>query len=293
MKNPKIKTLFEHAGIILFTIFFGLVFAFLSYNTLLSSLEIQQDIVEFLKALIYNEEDKLGFAAKAIISLKILNILLSFILMVFSFSLFSSGLTGLFYRTSAKKHGYEEVGHGRTLKKTVEWQLYRYSSTFLPLLVFILAAGMLFLLGVTFFNWIITGMGISTGLTFFILAFTGFNFMFFLSLAVLASLLKTISLGFGTEIAVSEPELENKIISGRSKRIISQLPGNFLLLFVYTVFVILLLVQAKSLNLMNASVFSAFFILNSIAYAGIKYLKTNAYINSLLNYHEKIKLSLH
>ncbi len=289
MGNLKNNNFLYFTRIIFFILFYGLLFALLSYYTLVSLSEIQQDILNFLKSLIYSEEDRLGMGAKLVLGLKILNVFLFFLLTLFSFSMFSSGLTGFFYVTSAKKHGYEKIDLPLALKKVTEWQLYKYPLIFLPVLKFILAAGVLFIIAVVLFNSIVAGIGVITGLSFLVLSFIGFNLMFFLSLAILVTLWKVINLSFGTEIAISEPGLDNQTISLRSRRIITAARSNALLLFVYLVFGFLLLVQLKNLDILNAQVFSIFFSFNALTYAGVKYLKTNAYIKSLLNYYEKAK----
>lgn len=291
MKNQKNSSLLYLVGIVFFILFFGLIFGLLAYYTLISVLEIQQDVLEFLKALIYNEEESFGAAAKFTLFLKTLNIVLYFLLALFSFSLFSSGLSGLFYTFSAKREGYEEVSQAQAFRKIIEWQLYKYFVIFLPLMGFVFATGIFILAGVVFFNYIVTGIGVSAAISFFILSFAGFNLMFFLSLAVLAALRKAINTIFGTEIAVSEPELDNRSIALRSKRIFPAAGSNFLLLFVFAIFALLLALQVKNLNIIDAQVFTAFILFNSVGYAGLKYLKTNAYIKSLLNYYEMAKLT--
>lgn len=276
--------------IAIFIFVFGVVFAVFTYSTLISFTEIQSELTSFLKSLIYNEEGQIGLSIKLTLALKIINTILFLFSALFSFALFSSGLSGLFYVIAARKHGYEVIDQLHALKKIIEWQIYKYLRTFLPLFGFILVTGVLFLLGVILFNFIVTSSGIITGLTSFILGFIGFNLMFFLALAVLATIWRTANLSFGTEIALSEPDLDNKTIALRSKRIITASGKNILLLFVYIVFVTLLLIQPVSLNIVDGQAFIAFFILNSINYAGVKYLKTNAYIYSLLNYHEKTSI---
>ncbi len=271
-----------------FILFYGTLFALLCYYTLASLPEINQDILEFLKALIYKEDSETDIGSRITLGLNIFNILLFFLLAVFSFSMFSSGLSGLFYVISAKKYGYEEINLLQAIKRITEWQLYKYFLVILPLLGFITVAGVLFLLSVLFFNAIVTGIGLFTGISFFIMSFIFFNLMFFLSLSILGVLWKSINLVFGTEIAVSEPQLDNLKISLRSERLIRAARSNFLLLFIYVVFGFLLMIQLIYLDILNIGIFSVFFTFNALGYAGIKYLKANAYIKSLLNYSEKI-----
>ncbi len=286
MKTRINKDPFYLTRIVIFIFLSGIVSAVFAYSTLVCASEIQQDALSFLKALIYSDKTRIGLSIELTLALKVINTILLLLSALFSFSMFSSGLSGFFYVISARKHGYERIDQLHAFKKIIEWQFYKYTQTFIPLMGFLIFTGIVFLLGVMLFNFIVTSSGIITGLTSFILGFIGFNLMFFLSLAVLAVIWKSVNLSFGTEIAVSEPELDNKTIALRSKRIITACEKNILLFFVYIVFVSLLLIQVTSFNIFNEQTFIAIFVLNSINYAGLKYLKTNAYIHSLLNYRE-------
>ena len=291
MKVQTFNNFFYTGRIFLFILLFGLIFALFSYYTLLSLSEVHQGFFDFLKALIYNENEGIGFVPKLVLTAKILNISLFFLLTLLSFALFSSGLSLFFYTWLAQKHGYEKINLLKAFKKSFKWQIYRYSYTFFALAAFVMISGLLIISGVFFFDLIVTAVGVNTGLTSFVLNFTGFNMMFFLSLAVLFTLWNGINLCFGTEIAVSEPDLDNKTISLRSKRIIFTKPETFILFFIYCVFGLFLVMQVGSLDLFDKTVFSTFFILNAFSYVMIKYLKTSAYINSLLEYYEKASIS--
>lgn len=287
MKTSKTSSFIIYTRIIIFIVFYGALFALLSYHTLSSMTEFKYDIIDFLKTLIYNEQNKIEFISKITILLKLLNIFLLFLLVLFSFSMFSSGLTGFFYPVLAEKYGYEKNSLKKTIKKITEWQIYKNLNILFPFLGFIFIFSFLIFIGTIFFNTFISVLGANTGLIFFTLSFTGFNLMFFLSLVIIFTIRKIINSGFGAEIAVSEPEIQNNAIFLRSKKFIYSEKSNFFLISVYGLFLILILIQVKNLNLLDLKVFSTFFAFNCISYTGLKYIKTRAYIKSLLNYYEK------
>ena len=248
---------------------------------------MEVSFLDILRGLIYNQEGNIAFTQKAILSLKTINTVLASILTLFLFSIFSSGLSFLFYNIQARKYCYNYIKPANALKKVFEWQVYRYSVSIAPLLGFFLVAGLFFFLGTTFFNFIVALVGINSGVISFISAFISFNMMFLLAFSVLISLWNLINFCFGTEIAISEPELDNKTIALRSKRIAFAVQENLILFSIFALFGILLVMQLSMVDVINFRNFEGVFVFNIVSFAGLKYLKTSAYINSLLTYHEK------
>ena len=293
VKIPKFSEFSQKARISVFLTATGLVFALFFYYTIVSFSGLHGNFFELLRSLIYNQDSSIWLAQQLILSLKTLNVILASLLTLFFFSLFSSGLSFLFYSILAKKHDYNYINPLKSLKKVVEWQLYRYSITFAPLLGFFFISGLLFFLGTAFFNLIVMMVGVNTGIVSFISSFIGFNMMFLFAFSGLITLWCLMSFCFGAEIAVSEPELDNKTIALRSKRLAFAVPENYILFAIYALFGILLVMQLKMVDVLNFRNFEAFFVFNILSFAGLKYLKTSAYINSLLTHHERASQSSH
>ncbi|HSA06713.1 MAG TPA: hypothetical protein P5556_06005 [Candidatus Gastranaerophilales bacterium] len=291
MKTQGLNSFFCAIQTICFILFFGFILFFFSYHTLLSLSEAQQGLWGLLKAIIYNENGHIETNSQWHLSFKIINIILGFLAVLFSFSMFSSGLSALFYRILAKKYGYIEFNPVFSFKKAAKWQLYKYFSIFQPIMIFCLSFALILLSGIMFFNILVSVAGIIPSFVTLILNFINLNLMFFFAFAVLVMAWNFITLTFGAEIAVSEPSLYNERISLRAKRIVFSSPLNILMFLAYIMFVALLITQINSFNLADLNTFMIFFGLNIINYAGIKYLKTYLYINSLLKYYEKMKLS--
>jgi hypothetical protein len=293
MKLPetdKIKEFANKNGVLLFTIAAGLVFGGLSYYFLLSADAVHVSVESFAEELIKNQDDGANMLPNITLGLQVLNVVLAFALTLFSFSLFSSGLSRLFYINLAKKYGYEETDRRQTLRKTIEWQVYRYFMAFLPLIGYAAVAGVLSLLAVLLFSPLMAIVGLSAGVVAILASFVGLNMMLFFALAVLLTLWNFTGMIFGTEIVVSEPELEKKTIARRSERIVYT-RENFLLFLVYSAFILVIATEIVRMhdNIPGFWAFLMMFSTNTMAYVGIKYLKTSAYIRSLLRYYEQVK----
>lgn len=294
LNSEKVKKFVNNNNVLLFTIASGLIFGGFAYYFLLSADVVHVNVEEFFEELVKSQDEGADVLPSITLGFQTLNAMLAFALTLFSFSLFSSGLSSLFYSKLAKKHGYEKVDGRQALRKTIEWQVYRYFFTFLPLVAFGAIFGILALLGVMLFNPLMTLVGYSVGLVSLLTSFVGLNIMFFLSLAVLLTLWNFTGMVFGTEIAVSEPGLDNRTIAQRSGKIVYR-SENLMLFFVYSAFVLFLVAELARMhdNIPGLSAFVALFLVNISVYAGIKYLKTSSYIRSLLNYYNSEKAFTH
>jgi len=294
LNSENIKKFANKNDVLLFTIAAGLVFGGFAYYFLLSADVVHVNVEEFFEELVKSQDEGADILPSITLGFQTLNAMLAFALTLFSFSLFSSGLSSLFYSKLAKKHGYEKVDGRQALRKTIEWQAYRYFFTFLPIAAFGVIFGILALLGIMLFNPLMMLVGFSAGLVSLLASFVGLNVMFFLSLAVLLTLWNFTGMVFGTEIAVSEPGLDNRTIAQRSGKIVYR-SENLLLFLAYSVFVVFLATELARMhdNIPGLSAFVALFLINISAYTGIKYLKTSSYIRSLLNCYNSVKAFTH
>ncbi len=289
MKDQKVYNFFYHLRISNFILITGLIFGLFFYYTLISLSGLQGSVSEALEILIFKQDSSFGLYPQIVLSLKVVNVFLGSLLSLFFFSLFSSGMSAFFYNLLAKKHGYEKVNLEETLKKIIDWQSYRYFKVLWPLGIYFITLSVFIILGSTFFNFIVSVIGINLSITSFIITFLGLNFMFLFVLALLFSLWNHLNMSFGTEIIVSEPEITNKNAALRSKRLIFTSGRNILLFLTFMIFISIVGKQLLIFDIQEIKTFFIFFALNCLGYAGIKYLKTSAYIKLLLNYYEKVK----
>lgn len=290
MNLQKVDKPLYAAKIAVFTILTGALLGLSIYYLLGSLSGIQQNIFEWLKSLIYEQKSGFELLPGASLGSQVLNIMSATFLTFFSYMFFSFCLSFVFYNFQAKKYNYKHLNFSASLKKAIQWQFYRYNSTFMPLLIFIITGGVLSVLLVTFFNQIMFFVGFNISAVSFVSTFIALNMLLLFSIIVLYSLWNMATLSFGTEISLSEPGLDNKKILLRSKRLIQTKPGNIMFLFINLIFISCLTFQFKNLDISgNIYLFTAFFLFNMISYAGIKYLKTSAYINSLIDYYKKVE----
>lgn len=252
MTLKKVKSLTLLILIVLLGI--GLI---LSINSTLEAFSgIHTGVYQWLKSLIY-EEDKSFWGLFMQVTTGVLFLCLTFMF----YLLFSSGLS-LFF--SGKSEGF---------MRALGWQLYKYANVFLPVVIVSTVAAALISVSIFFFNTLMTVSGISIGIVSFISTFAGLNIIFFSIFAIIFSLWLLLKFNYGTEIALNEPELNYKTIALKAKKFSVNLP----LISVYLVFIAFFIMQLTKVN--ESTIFPLLF-LNIISYAGIKYLKTSAYVKS-------------
>jgi len=237
-------------------ILLGIGFVLSFYYTVNSFAGFNAAVFDWLKSLIYEQEKDSSSIFLQVASIFILGVS-TFVLYV----LFSSGLSILFLR---KTGGF---------KRALWWKFYKYKKAFLPLWIVKTVAIAFVGLCVFFFNAIVTFSSISIIITAFLGSFVMLNILTILLLSGVFSLSQMVKLNYGTEIALTSPEIDNKSVELLAKNEKINIP----LLSIYLFFGLVLFLQmVKTDN----TVFLPLLLLNVISYAGIKYLKTVSYIKS-------------
>jgi len=155
--------------------------------------------------------------------------------------------------------------------------------------------GFLIISSVILFNFLLKVAGVSISLTAFLVSFITFSMMFLFIISLFVSFWQFSSTLFGTEIAVSEPRLKNKIIAKRSKKLIISGYYNILLCISSFVLIYSIIFQIKYAlttdlltNPANQQFLNFFIVFNLFCLIAFEYLKASGYINSLIKYNEKI-----
>jgi len=226
------------------------------YYTVHSFSGMQEGIIDWLKSVIYDQQNDYSGLFFQMLSIGLLSAL-SFLL----YTLFSCGLSLVF------------LARPDEFKRAVQWQLYKYFHSFLPFGIVYKLTVLLLAISIIYFNVILAFLGINIGVFVFFSTFIALNLLFLLISGIFFGLWQLITLSYGTELAIVEPELRNKEIISKLKT----LPVNHFMVFLYLVFIVLLIFQLSKFN--EVSVLATLLLVLP-GCVGIKYLKTSAFVKS-------------
>jgi len=296
MKHP-IHNKILSAFILVFSaafLFTGIILLVKYFIITLSGL--YEPVFNLVKSILSEENNiKSSLLSNITVILKILSLLIATGLIFVIYSILSTVFSCIFYNLCSRKH--KTINHPLkfSIMKGIKWNLYRIFLILTPPLSIKAAGGVLFFSLILLFNLFLKIAGISISLTTFTVSFISFGLLFLFILSLLISCWQLFSTLFGTEIAVSEPKLKNKIIEKRSKKLILSKNYNLLLCISYFMLILIIIFQIKfALTtdfLTNASTqrfFNLIIIFNLLCILIFEYLKTAGYINSLIEYNHKI-----
>ncbi len=194
-----------------------------------------------------------------------------------------------------KEKGFSSVD---LVFRGLNWTFSKFLKMLLPaVLVFSLGLGALVTFFL-FFNLIMQLAGINIGVTTFICSFIGVTVFFGILISLFYAVWKYLITSFGSEICISEPDLDNETIMERSEKLLlSNYKGffsGFIMLFwlfsaILGVFVIA--VHYNPLSIKGFVLCLAFYTGNLGLYSVLKVFKIKAYLSSLLSYYNSITVS--
>lgn len=249
-----------------------------------------------IKSLLF-EENNPGISLFSII-IRIFVLLSSLYLVFLVFSLFTTILSYNLYKSAASKYDYKEFRLEDILFKGLSWNTYRAFYVLFPPFVVLISGIVLFLAFLYFFNIFLAFAGFSLGLTSFITVFITITLILSFIFAVIMAVYNLAVTLFGTECAVSEPDLPNDVIKNRSIRLAFNKPSNFILYSFYFAFIIFVTFQLgvsiavnNSINSDNMPNILILFCFNMLFLFGLNRLKAQLYIESLVKQYELITVN--
>lgn len=295
------KHLIHNKIISAFILLFSAVFLFTSLIVIIKYCIITiaglpEPIFKLVKMILSDEENiKHDLMLYANIIFKVLSLIISGGFIVAIYSTLSTVFCCLFYNLCSRKH--KTISHPLkfSIIKGIKWNFYRIFLVLAPPLSIKATINVLFFSSIILFNFFLKIAGISISLTAFLVSFITFSLIFLFILSLLVSSWQLFSTFFGTEIAVSEPKLANKIIEKRAKKLILSKHYNILLCISYFALILIILFQVKYAfttdlltNSSNNQFLTLIIIINLLCILIFEYLKTSGYINSLIELDHKI-----
>ena len=196
---------------------------------------------------------------------------------------------------SQKNIIFKQADPVTTIVRVINWNIYRLYYVFLPLLTVSAIALVLFLIVSFCFNVIEMIAGVSLGLVIFVGTFILLSLIAIFIYALFCTLKNLVNSSFGIECVVSEPELSNKVVAQRSKRLSFVKPINLLLHFSFLIFILLMTVESLGIIFFkncisgdNTYIFVHLTILNILFYVGIGYFKNVLYVESIVAKYKRI-----
>lgn len=256
---------------------------------------LYEPVFNLFKLIMSEENITNDFLPKIIIILKVFSLIISVGLIVIIYSTLSTVFSCIFYSFCSRNH--KKISHPLkfSLIKGIKWNFYRIFLVLTPPLSIKAVGSFLLFSSIIFFNILLKIAGISISLTAFLASFIIFSLLFLFILSLLVSGWQLFSTLFGTEIAVSEPRLENKIIEKRSKKLILSKKVNIFLCISYFMLILMIIFQLKYVltsdlltNPSNHDFLNLVIIINLLCIFIFEYLKTSGYINLLVEFDDKI-----
>lgn len=238
----------------------------------------------FIKTILFKESMQIEYLSPLSLTLKIF---LSFASLYFIFVLYSV-ISIIFAYSSCKIEANNILPYEYNLIDLIfrglSWNFRRMLFIITPPAIVIAIALTLFLIITSFFNIFLVFAGINLGFIVFTGVFTFLSLLFAFIFSLIISFQRTITTALGMQIAVSEPDLPNDKIQKRSLKMSCARFKNTGLIGLYILFNLILIIQfidiifLKNINSLVIIIISLF---DVVLFAGLSYLKTIFYFDSM------------